>query len=132
MGTLHVALTLRHVLTRLRCVVIVATVLGLVPSHVRAQAVGLGAIIGTVSDTSGGALPGVTVKLTSPALQVPESVTVSDGEVDTGSPSCASESTALKPCWTASRRQFEPAWTSPRISSRAWTWSWSSGASMKR
>jgi hypothetical protein len=54
--------------------------LGLMPRPAGAQAVGLGAIIGSVTDASGGALPGVTLKLTSPALQVPASVTVSDDE----------------------------------------------------
>jgi Carboxypeptidase regulatory-like domain len=39
-----------------------------------------GAIYGTVSDESGGALPGVTITLTSPVLQVRQVVTVTDGE----------------------------------------------------
>src|SRR5712691_6710716 len=63
-----------------RIVVILVALLGLMPRPVRAQAVGLGGIIGTVTDSSGGALPGVTVKLTSPALQLRETVIVSDGE----------------------------------------------------
>jgi hypothetical protein len=45
------------------------------------QAVGSASIYGTVTDTTGGTLPGVTVTLTSPALQRPEmlAVTADDG-----------------------------------------------------
>jgi Carboxypeptidase regulatory-like domain len=39
-----------------------------------------GVISGTVRDESGGALPGVTATLRSPALQVPQMVAVTDGE----------------------------------------------------
>ena len=41
-----------------------------------AQVSALSSIRGTVSDATGGALPGVTVTLTSPALQVAEMVAV--------------------------------------------------------
>src|SRR5712691_1774894 len=46
-----------------------------------AQVSALSSIRGTVSDATGGALPGVTVTLTSPALQVAEiaAVTQADG-----------------------------------------------------
>jgi hypothetical protein len=47
---------------------------------VSAQAIGLGAITGSITDESGAALPGVMLKLTSPALQMPEITMVSDGE----------------------------------------------------
>ncbi|MBI3049949.1 MAG: carboxypeptidase regulatory-like domain-containing protein [Acidobacteria bacterium] len=43
------------------------------------QTIRSGSIAGTVTDESGGVLPGATITLTSPALQVPEVVTVSDG-----------------------------------------------------
>ncbi len=39
-----------------------------------------GVISGTIKDESGGALPGVTATLTSPALQVRQVVAVSDSE----------------------------------------------------
>ena len=45
-----------------------------------AQSVSSGAIQGTVRDQSGGVLPGVTATLTSPALQVPQIVQVTDAE----------------------------------------------------
>src|SRR5438132_13490230 len=38
----------------------------------------LGSIAGTVTDGTGAALPGVTVTVTSPALQVPQVVRISD------------------------------------------------------
>ena len=49
---------------------------------VNAQIV-LGSIAGTVTDETHAALPGVTITLTSPALQVPQMVTTSstDGEI---------------------------------------------------
>src|SRR5207247_8382853 len=40
----------------------------------------LGAIEGTVSDETGAALPGVTLTLTSPALQVPQMAATSDAQ----------------------------------------------------
>src|SRR5690242_4135490 len=43
----------------------------LVPGLARAQSVASGAIQGYVTDESGAAMPGVTVTVTSPALQVP-------------------------------------------------------------
>ena len=45
-----------------------------------AQSVSSGAIQGTIRDQSGGVLPGVTATLTSPALQVPQLVQVTDAE----------------------------------------------------
>lgn len=45
-----------------------------------AQTTTLGAIEGTVEDETGGALPGVTVTVTSPALQVKQLVTVTDAD----------------------------------------------------
>ncbi|MGE3178659.1 MAG: TonB-dependent receptor [Vicinamibacterales bacterium] len=47
---------------------------------VGAQTTTLGAIEGTVKDETGGALPGVTVTVTSPALQVRELVAVTDAD----------------------------------------------------
>ena len=47
---------------------------------VRAQSVSSGTINGTVRDQSGGVLPGVTATLSSPALQVPQLVQVTDTE----------------------------------------------------
>src|SRR5437773_1860600 len=45
-----------------------------------AQVSALSSIRGTVSDATGGALPGVTVTLTSPALQVAEMVAVTQAD----------------------------------------------------
>src|SRR4051794_33949233 len=45
-----------------------------------AQNITSSSIDGVVTDESGGALPGVTVTITSPALQVPAMTTVSDGQ----------------------------------------------------
>jgi hypothetical protein len=45
-----------------------------------AQSVSSGTINGTIRDQSGGVLPGVTATLTSPALQVPQIVQVTDAE----------------------------------------------------
>ncbi len=45
-----------------------------------AQNLSFGSINGTVTDTSGGALPGVTVTASSPALQVGQLTAVTDGE----------------------------------------------------
>jgi hypothetical protein len=47
---------------------------------VRAQSVSSGTINGTIRDQSGGVLPGVTATLSSPALQVPQLVQVTDAE----------------------------------------------------
>src|ERR1043166_6196606 len=61
---------------------LVALALGfalLAPSALRAQNLSFGSINGTVTDTSGGALPGVTVTASSPALQVGLLSAVSDG-----------------------------------------------------
>ena len=45
-----------------------------------AQSVSSATINGTVRDQSGGVLPGVTATLTSPALQVPQMVQVTDAD----------------------------------------------------
>lgn len=50
------------------------------PPNVGAQTTTLGVIEGTVKDETGGALPGVTVTVTSPALQVKELVAVTDAD----------------------------------------------------
>ena len=55
----------------------IALVLAL-SSTVFGQQVLRGSIAGTVKDDTGAALPGVTVTVTSPALQVPQIVRVSD------------------------------------------------------
>src|SRR5258707_513044 len=55
------------------------TVLALAPALARAQTGSATTILGQVTDDNGGALPGVTVTLKSPALQVPEMTTVTDG-----------------------------------------------------
>jgi len=55
-----------------------ATVGAMAP--VAAQSIATASIEGTVSDTSGGALPGVAVTLTSPALQVPQMTDVTNIE----------------------------------------------------
>src|SRR5262245_25143535 len=55
-----------------------ALVLGLMPGVARAQAGSATTIQGQITDANGGALPGVTVTLTGPALQVPQMTTVSD------------------------------------------------------
>lgn len=49
-------------------------------STASAQSVASGAIQGRLVDENGAALPGVTVTLTSPALQMPQLTTTSDGE----------------------------------------------------
>src|SRR5262245_16325110 len=59
---------------------VVLVVLSLAPRSVAAQGVVLGAIQGSITDQSSLVLPGVTLRLTSPALQVPEVVIVSDAE----------------------------------------------------
>jgi hypothetical protein len=54
---------------------------GVAASPALAQSSGaLGAIRGTVSDESGGKLPGVTATLTSPAIQVRQMISVTDAE----------------------------------------------------
>lgn len=65
----------RSVRTLLLAAVVTAT-----PAALWAQSATLGAIEGIVSDESGAVLPGATVTLTSPALQVPQLLSVSDGE----------------------------------------------------
>src|SRR5215212_10161639 len=58
---------------------LVAALLALI-APVFAQNITSSSIDGIVTDESGGALPGVTVTITSPALQVPAMTTVSDGQ----------------------------------------------------
>src|SRR3982751_3780641 len=50
------------------------------PSGAAAQNISSSSIDGVVSDDTGGALPGVTVTITSPALQVPQLVQTTDGQ----------------------------------------------------
>jgi hypothetical protein len=76
-----IVMTVKHlrrrrsaVLTGLLCVL----TLGLAPSLAGAQTGSATTILGQVTDENGGALPGVTVTLKSPALQVPEMTTVTD------------------------------------------------------
>ena len=67
-----------HCANRMRCVCVTATVwvsLLMFPAIVRAQAT----ITGTVKDTSGAVLPGVTVEATSPALIERVRTVVTDG-----------------------------------------------------
>src|SRR4051812_25311671 len=52
----------------------------LAPAPVAAQFVSTSSIDGTVTDESGAAMPGVTVTLTSPALQVPQLAMVTNSE----------------------------------------------------
>src|SRR2546422_11550082 len=52
----------------------------MIATPVIAQVSALSSIRGTVSDATGGALPGVTVTLTSPALQVAEMVAVTQAD----------------------------------------------------
>lgn len=64
----------------LRAVILGLGVLAWSSAHVSAQTTTLGAIEGTVRDETGGPLPGVTVTVTSPALQVKALDVVTDGE----------------------------------------------------
>jgi Carboxypeptidase regulatory-like domain len=52
------------------------------PALTNAQAVRSGSISGTITDETGAALPGATVTLTSPALQVPQLVKISEARGD--------------------------------------------------
>ena len=61
-----------------RAVAFASLVLAL-SSSLTAQTVRTGSIVGTVTDESKSALPGVTVTVTSPALQVAQIVQLSDG-----------------------------------------------------
>lgn len=62
------------------CGTLLGLVLALSPALAAAQSAMSSTIHGTVTDQSGGAIPGVTVTLTSPALQVPQVVAVTDAE----------------------------------------------------
>jgi hypothetical protein len=63
-----------------RSVVAVAAIFVSLAGTGLAQSVSSGTIHGTIRDQSGGVLPGVTATLTSPALQVPQLVQVTDAE----------------------------------------------------
>ena len=76
MGIRRVLVAGRRVATVLA---VAGTVLSLAPHALGQQAAG---IIGQVTDESGAVLPGVTVTATSPALQVPSVVSVTDGRGD--------------------------------------------------
>lgn len=60
------------------CAVVGAFALMAVPAAARAQG-GAGAIAGNVKDTTGGALPGVTIEVASPALIEKVRTAVTDG-----------------------------------------------------
>ena len=60
--------------------VLILVAFAALPRVAMAQTTALGAIEGTITDETESALPGVTVTLTSPVLQVPQLNTVSDGE----------------------------------------------------
>ncbi|MBI2833908.1 MAG: TonB-dependent receptor [Acidobacteria bacterium] len=60
--------------------VVVSLLLTCMARAAGAQGTGAGSILGKVSDETGAAMPGVTVTLTSPALQVPELTNVSGAE----------------------------------------------------
>jgi Carboxypeptidase regulatory-like domain len=63
-----------------RSVITVAVACFALTGAALAQSVSSGSIHGTIRDQSGGVLPGVTATLTSPALQVPSIVQVTDAE----------------------------------------------------
>src|SRR5215207_1351140 len=64
----------------LRILAAAVCAVGLSLSLASAQSVSSGTIHGTVRDQSGGVLPGVTATLSSPQLQVPQLVQVTDSE----------------------------------------------------
>jgi hypothetical protein len=64
----------------LRFVVVVALLLGASVSGALAQTTNTSAIEGRVTDDTGGVLPGVTVTISSPALQAPQLLAVTDAE----------------------------------------------------
>ena len=70
---------LRGLLIDCSGVLVAALVLGLAGSAT-AQNISSGSIDGVVADESGGALPGVSVTLKGPALQVPQLIAITDGE----------------------------------------------------
>src|SRR6266851_902650 len=55
---------------------------GVTPSTVSGQSAQSASLVGKVTDESGGAVPGVTVTVKSPALQVPQLTTVTSSEGD--------------------------------------------------
>ena len=56
--------------------------IGLVPGTASAQSSQSASLVGKVTDESGGAMPGVTVTVKSPALQVQQMTTVTGGDGD--------------------------------------------------
>src|ERR1700704_5820216 len=71
---------LKHPRAGVRFLCLVLGFAMLLPGVVRSQNLSFGSINGTVTDSSGGALPGVTVTASSPALQVGQLTGVTDGE----------------------------------------------------
>jgi hypothetical protein len=65
---------------KVRSLLLAAGLLIVMPSLVWAQSSQSASIVGKVTDASGAAVPNVSIKVTSPALQVPQVTTVSDGE----------------------------------------------------
>jgi len=63
----------------LRSIALIVAALLSAPHALSAQNISSSSIDGIVSDDTGGALPGVTVTITSPALQVPQLVQTTDG-----------------------------------------------------
>src|SRR5688572_32891651 len=63
-------------------VALIITLLACAEHATAGQAQIAGSIVGRVTDESGGVLPGVTVTATSPALQLPQVVDVSDAQGD--------------------------------------------------
>ena len=72
-------------MTFLKRLALMLAVLALLPAAARAQAVGGASISGTVKDTSGAVLPGVTVEAASPALIEKVRSVVTDGSGSTRS-----------------------------------------------
>ena len=68
---------MRRLGLRCRAAAIALLVAGLLPGTLSAQSSQSASMIGKVVDESGGAMPGVTVTLKSPQLQVPQLTTVS-------------------------------------------------------
>jgi hypothetical protein len=67
-------------MSRIAVAIVAALVLFMVPARVSAQFVSTASIEGTVTDESGGAMPGAAVTLTSPALQVSDMTAVTNAE----------------------------------------------------
>ena len=72
---------------RLHCVrsaLLAGVILSVAAGAVFAQAVGTATIQGRITDESAAGVPGATVTITSPALQVPQIVDVSQDSVSVG------------------------------------------------